>query len=135
MSGGPQLRAPEPLAPEHDIAQFRRDAYPDLATGSVMHAAMTGKLRRNMPEPVPVLVIGRLAIDDAFKGQRYGEAILKDAMIRCFQASKTVGVRAIMVHAKDEKSAALYLKYKFIQSRTNPLTFLLPIETVEQVFE
>jgi hypothetical protein len=88
-----------------------------------------------MPEPVPVLVIGRLAIDDAFKGQRYGEAILKDAMIRCFQAGKTVGVRAIMVHAKDEKSAALYLKYKFIQSRTNPLTFLLPIETVEQVFK
>jgi predicted GNAT family N-acyltransferase len=105
-----------------------------LSTASALHADLTGKLRRNMPEPVPVLVVGRLAVDDAFRGKTLGKSLLKDAVIRCLQASKTVGVRAIMVHAKDARSVAFYAKYQFAPSPANPRTLFLPIDTVEQVF-
>lgn len=78
--------------------------------------------------------MGRLAVDDAFRGQRYGEALLKEDLLRCLQVSKMVGVRAVMLHAKDEKAASFYKKYGFVESPTNPLTFFLPIETIERVF-
>lgn len=81
------------------------------------------------------MVLGRLAIDDEFRARKYGGALLKDAVLRCLQVSQTVGVRAIMLHAKDEKAAGFYRKYKFLESPANPLTFFLPIETVEQVFK
>lgn len=106
-----------------------------IMTGAVARAAVNAKVRQNMPEQIPVLVIGRLAVDDEFRDQKLGKAILKDAILRCLQASKTVGVRAILVHAKDEKSAAFYKKYEFIESPIHSLTLFLPIETIEQVFK
>ena len=112
----------------------RAIGYYCIAAGAVARTVGNAKLRQNMPEQIPVLVIGRLAIDDEFRDYKLGRALLKDAVLRCLQAGKTVGVRAILVHAKDEKSAGFYRKYKFIESPTHPLTFFLPIETVEQVF-
>jgi hypothetical protein len=108
-----------------------------LSTGSIERAIVNAKTRQNMPEPIPVLVIGRLAVDDEFagKGLGYGKGLLQDALKRCLVASKAVGVRAVVVHAKDDKSAGFYKKYKFIESQTDPLTFFLPMETIEQVFK
>jgi GNAT superfamily N-acetyltransferase len=106
-----------------------------ISTASVATSVAPGGVKRNMPDPIPVLIMGRLAVDDEFRGRRYGEALLKEALLRCLQVSNMVGVRAVMLHAKDEKSANFYKKYKFVESPTNPLTFFLPIETIEQVFK
>jgi hypothetical protein len=106
--------------------------YYSLAAGSVMYADVNAKTRRNMPEPIPVMVIGRLAVDDEFSGRGlgYGGGLLKDALLRCLSVSRLAGVRAAVVHAKDEKAAGFYRHYKFVQSPTNPLTLFLPIETI-----
>ena len=91
----------------------RRDdvvvAYYCLAAGAVALAAAPGKVRRNMPDPIPVVVLGRLAVDQALHGQGIGRALLRDAVQRTLQASQVLGVRALLVQALHEEARAFYL--------------------------
>src|SRR5437588_2233709 len=73
--------------------------YYSLAAGSILHAAATGRVRRNMPDPVPVLLLGRLAVDHNWHGKGLGADLLYDAVLRAIGAAESVGVRAILVHA------------------------------------
>jgi len=107
--------------------------YYSLAAGSVMRGELPRKLRHGTPEPVPILVLGRLAVDRRHKGRGLGAALLKDAILRSLLASESVGVRAIMVHAIDDLAGAFYRKYGFVASPTNELTFILPLETAQAV--
>ena len=84
-----------------------------LAAGSVSHQFVSGGLRRNMPDPIPVVVLGRLAIDLAHQGQQLGAALLKDAVLRAGAVSQQVGVKALLVHALNDKAKAFYLNYGF----------------------
>src|SRR5258708_6015959 len=68
--------------------------YYALANGAVAHTEVTGKVRRNMPGPIPVMVLGRLAIDRAFHGRRLGAGLLRDAILRTLQAAEIAGIRA-----------------------------------------
>jgi predicted N-acetyltransferase YhbS len=70
-----------------------------LAAGAIAHVDAPGHVRRNMPDPVPVMVIGRLAVDRTVQGQAVGPALLRDAVLRTLQASEIAGIRAILVHA------------------------------------
>jgi GNAT superfamily N-acetyltransferase len=82
------------------IADGRRVVgYYSLAAGSVLHEAATGRVRRNMPDPVPVALLGRLAIDRQWQGRGLGAALLRDAVLRVVGAAGTIGVRALLVHA------------------------------------
>ncbi len=108
-------------------------AYYCLAAGSIARTELpSAKLRRNVPDQVPVVVIGRLAVDLKFQGKGFGRGLLKDAILRALTASESLGIRAIVVHAVDDKAAAFYKKFGFINSPTNALTFLLPTETAKQ---
>lgn len=101
-----------------------------LAAGSVIRTDLpSAKLRRNTPPQVPVIVIGRLAVDKQFQRRRIGAGMLKDAITRALKASRTIGVRAILVHAVDDAAAAFYRSYDFLPSPTDARTLLLPIET------
>lgn len=101
-----------------------------LATGSVERAHLhNAKLRRNQPDPIPIIVMGRLAVDNRYKGRGFGPGLLKDAILRTLKASEIAGVRALVVHAIDQEAAKFYLKYKFLPSPLNDLTFVLPLET------
>jgi GNAT superfamily N-acetyltransferase len=105
-------------------------AYYCLAAGSVLREGMpSAKLRSGLPQPVPIVVIGRLAVDKGFKGRGFGKGLLKDAVLRCLQASDLVGVRAVVVHAIDDEAVNFYLKFGFRRSPTNERTLILPIET------
>src|SRR5438046_955407 len=73
--------------------------YYALATGAVAHASATGRVRRNMPDPIPVMVLGRLAVDRGIQGRGLGEGLLRDAILRTIQATEVAGIRAILVHA------------------------------------
>jgi GNAT superfamily N-acetyltransferase len=100
-----------------------------LASGAVMHAAAPGKIRRNMPEPIPVMILGRLAVDRRFQGQGLGTGLLRDAILRTTQAAEIAGIRAILVHAKDEQARLWYDRFGFfLQSPTDPLTLLAPLQ-------
>ena len=103
-----------------------------LATGSVERDLATGNFSRGMPEPIPVIVIGRLAIDQSCQGKRLGAALLKDAMLRTLAILKNVGVRGILVHAISDDAKSFYLKYGFQESLIEPMTLLLSVKNIRK---
>ena len=90
--------------------------YYALAAGSVASEAAPGRLRRNMPDPLPVIVLGRLAVHTDWAGKGIGSGLLKDAVLRSIQAADLIGVRALMCHAIDDDAKAFYLKHGFVAS-------------------
>lgn len=106
--------------------------YYSLANGSVIHAEAPGKIRRNMPDPIPVMVLGRLAVDINHQGLGIGKGLIKDAVMRTLQASEIAGIRAILVHALDEKAKQFYVeKCGFMPSPVHPLTLMVTLKDVQ----
>ncbi len=103
-------------------------AYYALAAGAVSHQESPGNIRRNMPDPLPVMVLARLAIDQRLQGQQIGGALLKDALQRAVSVAKNIGVRALLVHALNERAQQFYSHYGFVQSPANPMTLMLPLQ-------
>ena len=101
--------------------------YYALAAGAVAHAEAPGRVRRNMPDPVPVMVIGRLAVDQTVQGQALGPALLRDAVLRTVQAAEIAGIRAIVVHAISERAKRFYDKWGFIASPIEPMTLMIAV--------
>lgn len=105
--------------------------YYALAAGSVQRAAAPNAIRRNMPDPIPVAVLGRLAVHEAYEGQGLGGGLLKDATTRCIRtAQEGPGVRAMLCHAIDERAKAFYLHNGFVQSPVEPMTLMLNLSDV-----
>ena len=101
--------------------------YYALAAGAVSHAHAPGRIRRNMPEPIAVIVLGRLAVHVDRVGQGIGQGLLKDAVRRTLQASEQVGARALLCHATDDVAKAFYLKHGFVESPIHGMTVMLPL--------
>lgn len=101
--------------------------YYALAVGSAIAAETPGKVKRNMPDPIPVMVLARLAIDQSQQGRRLGPALLRDAVFRTLQAADIGGIRALLVHAIDEEAARFYEHYGFIRSPIDPLTLMITL--------
>lgn len=89
----------------------------------------TAKLRRGMPDKAPLLLVGRLAVDAAWRGRGLGSALLVDAVRRCLAASQIAGARAIVAHAIDEQAVAFYARHGFIRSPLGERIMLIPMET------
>lgn len=101
--------------------------YYALAAGAVTHQEATRTVRRNMPDPVPVMVLARLAVDLKSQGSRLGGALLKDALERSILVSQNTGVRALLVHALNERARAFYEHYGFKLSPAHPMVLMLHI--------
>lgn len=99
--------------------------YHSLATGSVAHADVSGKVRRNQPNPIPVILLGRLAVDRKEQGRGLGAQLLRDASIRAVEAANVVGVRALLVHALHEQARQFYRNFDCEPSPTDPLHLFL----------
>lgn len=102
-----------------------------ISTGSIERLNAPGAVTRNMPDPIPVMVLGRLAIDQSYQGQKLGVALLKDAMLRTLKVSKIVGVKALLVHAISEEAKRFYLHFGFQESPINSMTLLLTIKKIK----
>lgn len=106
-------------------------AYYCIAAGAIARSAAPGKLRRNAPDPIPVSVIGRLAVSRTHAGMGLGADILADALRRIGIASQSIGIGAVLVHAKNDEAKQFYARCaEFISSASNSSTLFLPIETV-----
>lgn len=101
-----------------------------LATASAVCSYVPGKLRRNMPDPLTVMVLGRLAIDRAWQGHGLGRALLRDAVLRTFQVSEIAALKALMVHALSPKAAQFYLQQGFHASPIDPAMLFLPVSEI-----
>ena len=99
--------------------------YYALASGAVTHQEATRAIRQNMPDPVPVMVLGRLAVDLRAQGMNLGAALLKDALHRCLMVSKNAGVRGMLVHALNESARQFYEHYGFKALPAHPMTLMM----------
>jgi GNAT superfamily N-acetyltransferase len=104
--------------------QSRVVAYYALAAGGVDIDAAPGRVRRNMPDPVPVSVLGRLAIERSFQKRGLGRALMQDASKRVLHAANIIGIRGIVVHAISEEAKAFYLALGFEISPLQPMTLM-----------
>lgn len=101
--------------------------YYALSAGAVLHDTAPGNIRRNMPEPIPVAVLGRLAVHAGWLGQGIGAGLLKDAVLRTVRLAGEMGIRALLSHAIDEEAKQFYLHHGFIESPIEPLVVMLNI--------
>ena len=88
-------------------------------------------LNQTVPNPIPIMILGRLAIDQNYQGQGLGDALLRDALLRILQAADIAGIKAIIVHAISEQAKTFYLARSFIESPLNPMTMILPLESIQ----
>jgi GNAT superfamily N-acetyltransferase len=103
--------------------------YYAMAAGAVSHQAATSGVRRNMPDPVPVMVLARLAVDQRAQGFKLGAALLQDAVHRAVAISHNAGVRALLVHALDDRAKLFYEHYGFQVSPQHPMTLMLRLNS------
>lgn len=106
-------------------------AYVALASGAVAISVSPGRFRRNMPDPIPVVVLARLAVCRSAQGQGLARAVLADAFERVLRASEHIGVRGILVHAASAAARNFYLHMGFDPSPTAPDTLLLRLVDVQ----
>ena len=107
--------------------------YYSLAAGSILHTAATSRVRRNMPNPVPVLLLGRLAVDRVWQKKGLGADLLADAVLRSIGAADSIGVRAILVHAISGAAKAFYEKHGFRSSPIDPMTLMITVEEAKRM--
>jgi len=105
--------------------------YYAMAAGAVSHQMASRSVRRNMPDPVPVMVLARLAVDRRAQGMKLGASLLQDAVHRTVVVSRNAGVRALLVHALHERAKQFYQHYGFHESPHHPLTLMLPLQAAQ----
>lgn len=109
--------------------------YYTLANGSVSREDAPARVTRGLGRyPVPVTLLARLAVHVSEKGKGLGRGLLKDAVLRAYQASEIVGSRAIITHAKDDSVRAFYERFQFAPSPLNEFHLYLPMKDVRAVF-
>lgn len=105
--------------------------YYAMAAGAVSHQAATSSVRRNMPDPVPVMVLARLAVDYRAHGLKLGASLLQDAVRRTVSVAQNAGVRALLVHALNDRAKQFYEHYGFQESPQHPMTLMLRLHQVK----
>ena len=103
--------------------------YYAMAAGAVAHQMATSSVRRNMPDPVPVMVLARLAVDLRVQGVKLGASLLQDAVNRAVMVAENAGVRALLVHALNDEAKEFYEHYGFQLSSLNTMTLMLRLNS------
>ena len=107
-----------------------------LAASSVERRWVSSRVGRGMPDPVPVILLGQLAVDEHYRARRLGSDLLVDAARRCLAAAGMIGARAIVVQAIDERAAAFYAQFGFRPfSAREPLMLILRMSEIESLLE
>ncbi|QWA10378.1 GNAT family N-acetyltransferase [Sodalis ligni] len=102
-------------------------AYYSLASSAVMTTAAPGRFRCNMPDPIPVVVLGRLAVNKSLHGQGVGRALVRDAGLRVIQVAETIGIRGMLVHALSDEAREFYLRVGFELSPIDPMMLMVTL--------
>lgn len=105
--------------------------YYALASGSISTSDSVGRLRRNMPDPIPVAVLARLAVDQDRQGRKLGRGLVRDAARRVLTAAGEIGIRGLIVHAITDDAKAFYLALGFLQSPTHDMTLMIPLADLQ----
>ena len=109
-------------------------AYYALAASAVAPAAAPGRFRRNMPDPIPVVVLARLAVATTHQGQGLGRALFQDAARRALFAAEAIGVRGLIVHALSDSVSAFYQQLGMEPSPLDPMTLMTTFTDLRAAF-
>jgi GNAT superfamily N-acetyltransferase len=104
--------------------------YYSLSSSSIVNDTVPGRFRRNMPEPIPVVLLGRLAIDKEWQGQGIGRSLFRDAAMRVFQAAEAIGVRGIVVHAISDEARKFWIAIGFSECDREPMTLVVTLQDI-----
>jgi GNAT superfamily N-acetyltransferase len=104
--------------------------YYALASGGISATSVTGRFRRNMPEPIPVAILARLAVHHAYQGKGIGRALFADSALRVLQAAEAIGIRGMIVHALSDDAKAFYLALGFDVSPLDPMTLMVTLADI-----
>jgi GNAT superfamily N-acetyltransferase len=108
-------------------------AYYALASGAIAVDTAPGRFRRNMPSPIPVVVLARLAVDRDWQGKGIGRALFRDAARRVAHAADSIGIRGIVVHAISENAKSFYLALGFDPSPLEPMMLMVTLADIRAV--
>jgi GNAT superfamily N-acetyltransferase len=108
--------------------QHRVIGYFTLASGAITLAEAPSRTRRNMPDPIPMTVLGRLAIDQQWQGRGLGRLLLRDAILRTSQAAAIIGVRGLLVHALSPAAKRFYESNGFRELPNRPMTLVVTLQ-------
>ena len=106
-----------------------------LAAGSVQHEQAPKAVARNMPKPIPAIVLGRLAVDADYQGQGIGAGLLQDAVFRALNAANDIAARVLLCHAIDDDARTIYVRHGFLQSPAEELTVMLDLAKAAAVMK
>jgi GNAT superfamily N-acetyltransferase len=109
--------------------------YYALASGGIVVTSSVGRFRRNMPDPIPVAVLGRLAVDRSRQGKGLGRALFRDCALRVAHAADTIGIRGIVVHAISEEAKAFYVALGFDPSLVEPMTLMITLGDIRHLIQ
>lgn len=104
-----------------------------LSASAINHESSPKSMRRNMPDPLPVILLGRLAIDQNHQNKGLGRGLVRDAMLRAVSVAREAGVFAILVHAISESARKFYISCGFIESPLQPMTLMITLETIRAI--
>jgi GNAT superfamily N-acetyltransferase len=110
-------------------------AYYSLASGAIAQAHVPGRFRRNMPDPIPVVVLARLAVDENYQGRGFGRAMFRDASRRVAQAADAIGIRGIIVHAISEEARKFYIALGFDPCPGEAMTLVVTLRDLGSALE
>ena len=105
-----------------------------LCAGAINRESAPKTMRRNMPESLPVLILGRLAIDKNYHNKGLGSALLRDAMIRSVSIAQNAGVFAILIHSLSDNAKQFYISRGFVESPIQAMTLFMTLATVRSIF-
>lgn len=100
-------------------------AYYASSTASVMRSTAPARVRRNQPEQIPAILLARMAVDQRHRGKGLGAALLKHFMLKALEVAQSVGVRVLLIHAKDDEAKDFYSRYGFVESPFDPLSLMM----------
>jgi GNAT superfamily N-acetyltransferase len=100
-------------------------AYYASSTASILRSSAPTRIRRNQPEQIPAILLARLAVDQRHAGHGLGAALLKHFMLKALEVASSVGVRALLIHAKDDEAQAFYGRHGFVESPLDPLVLMM----------
>ena len=100
------------------------------ATASILRSSTPKPMRRNQPDEMPTILLARMGVDARHQGHGLGAALLKHFMLKALEVAQSVGVRILLVHAKDDEAKSFYMHYGFVESALDPLTLMMVLEQI-----
>jgi GNAT superfamily N-acetyltransferase len=116
----------------HEVGERDIAGYYAIAATSVVHDDVPSRLRRNTPDPIPAVLLARLAVDLRFQGQGVGASLVRDAIVRCVAAATQIGIKVMVVDALTDNAAHFYQRIGFTQFPPNSRTHLAKIQDLRQ---